>query len=54
MSEINKALGQVRPILSLVGSVLIVIALAKFFGVSVPMRGGWMEIGAGGFLIKHI
>lgn len=54
MSEINRVLGQVRPILGLVGSVLIVIALLKFFGIQVPMRGGWMEIGAGGFLIKHI
>jgi hypothetical protein len=52
MGDINKALGQVRPILGLVGSIIIAVGILKFFGVQVPIRGSGLELAVAGFLIK--
>lgn len=52
--QIDQALGQVRPILSLAGSLVIAAGLLKFFGVDVPISGSGIEIAAAGFLLKHI
>ena len=52
--DINQALGQVRPILSLVGSAIIAAGLLKFFGVNVPISGSGIELAAAGFLLKHV
>lgn len=51
--SVDQALGQARPVLSLVGSVLIAAGLAKFFGVGIPISGSGLEIAAAGFLLKH-
>ena len=53
--NIGQAMGQLRPILSLIGSALIAIGLLKFFGVNINiLRGSGLEIAVAGFLIKHI
>jgi len=52
--NIDQALGQVRPITTLIGTVLIVAGLAKFFGVQVPISGSGLEIAVAGWLIKGI
>lgn len=40
--------GQFRPLLSLVGSLVIVAGLAKFAGVNVPISGSGLEIAVAG------
>lgn len=50
----DQIFGQLRPILSLIGSVIIVVGVLKFFGVQVPVTGSGLELAAIGFLIKHI
>jgi len=50
----DQALAQVRPILKLIGTVLIVIGIAKFFGFQIPMRGSGLEIAVAGYLTKSI
>ena len=46
--------GQLRPILSLVGSILIAAGILKFFGVNVPIGSGGLEIAVAGYLMKSI
>ncbi len=46
--------GQLRPILSLAGSVLIAVGLLKFAGVNIPISGSGLELAVAGFLAKHI
>lgn len=51
----DQIFGQVRPILSLIGSILIVVGLLKFFGVNINvMSGSGLEIGVAGYLLKAI
>lgn len=50
----DQAMGQIRPILSIIGSVLIVAGLLKFFGMAIPIQGGGLEIAVAGFLMKSI
>lgn len=54
MTDLNQILGQIRPILSLIGSVLIAAGLLKFFGVNIPMSGSGLEIAVAGWLLKGI
>lgn len=51
----DQIFGQVRPILSLIGSIIIVVGLLKFFGVNINvLQGSGIEIAAAGFLMKNI
>lgn len=53
--DINQALGAIRPFTQLIGIVLIVVGLLKFFGVaSVGLGGGGLELAVAGFLCKSI
>ncbi len=53
--DLNQALAPVKPIAALVGTVLIIAGLAKFFGVnSIPISGGGLEIAVAGWLMKGI
>ena len=52
--NVDQALGQVRPILKLVGTALIAVGIAKFFGFDMPMKGSGLEIAVAGFLMKSI
>ena len=52
--DINQALAPVKPIAALVGTVLILAGLAKFFGVNIPISGGGLEIAVAGWLMKGI
>lgn len=49
----DQALGQLRPILSLAGSVMIAAGLLQWFGVNIPVTGSGLELAVAGFLIKH-
>lgn len=49
LMSVDQALGQARPILSIIAA-----GLAKFFGAGVPMAGSGIEIAAAGWLIKQI
>ncbi len=46
--------GQLRPILSLAGSILIAVGLLKFFGVNISFGGSGLELAVAGFLMKSI
>ena len=51
----NQIFGQLRPLLSLVGSVLIIIGLLKFFGVNIQFASGsGLELAVAGWLTKNI
>lgn len=50
----DQIFGQLRPILSLIGSVIIAAGLLKFFGVNIPISGSGLELAVAGFLLKHI
>lgn len=52
--DINQALAPIKPIASLIGTVLILAGLAKFFGVNIPIGGGGLEIAVAGWLLKSI
>lgn len=45
---------QVRPILSLLGSIVIIIGLVKFMGINIPVNGSGLEIAFAGLLTKNI
>lgn len=50
----DQALGQIRPILKLIGSAMIAAGLLKFFGVGIPMKGSGLEVAVAGYLTKAI
>lgn len=50
----DQIFGQLRPILTLAGSILIAGGLLKFFGVNVPIHGSGLEIAVAGYLMKSI
>ena len=50
----DQVFGQLRPILQLVGSILIVAGLLKFFGLNIPINGSGLEIAIAGYLTKAI
>jgi hypothetical protein len=50
----DQIFGQLRPILSLAGSILIAVGLLKFFGLNIPMNGSGLEIAVAGYLLKAI
>jgi len=52
---LDKVFSEARPILSFIGSAVIIVGALKFFGVNINvLNGGGLEIAAIGFLIKHI
>lgn len=50
----DQIFGQLRPILSLAGSLLIAVGLLKFFGVNIPIGGSGLELAVAGYLMKSI
>lgn len=52
--DINQALAPLRPILSVVGSVIIIVGLLKFFGVQIPVTFPGLELAAAGWLMKSV
>jgi hypothetical protein len=50
----DQALAQIRPILSLIGSIVIIIGLVKFMGINIPVNGSGLEIAVAGWLTKNI
>ncbi|WP_296203598.1 hypothetical protein [uncultured Hyphomicrobium sp.] len=46
--SVDQALGQARPILSIIAA-----GLAKFFGAGVPIGGSGLELAVAGFLLKN-
>lgn len=52
--DLNQALAPVRPITSLVGTILIIAGLLKFFGLNIPIMGSGLEIAVAGWLCKAI
>lgn len=53
--NLDKVFSDIRPILSFVGSAVIIVGVLKFFGVNINIvNGGGLEVAAIGFLIKHI
>ena len=39
--DVNQAMGQIRPILAIAGSILIAAGLLKFFGLEIAVAG-WL------------
>jgi len=52
--DINQALAPVRPFASLIGTLLIIAGLAKFFGVQIPISGDGLQIAVAGWLLKNV
>lgn len=53
--NLDHAFNQVRPILSLIGSAVIVVGVLRFCGVNINiLNGSGLEVAAIGFLIKNI
>ena len=50
----DQIFGQLRPILSLAGSIIIAIGLLKFAGVQIPVSGSGLELAVAGWLTKQI
>lgn len=46
--NLDQTLGQICPITGLIGSIIIMCGVLKFFGANIPIRGdGWQIILAG-------
>lgn len=52
--DINAVITPIRPIAVIVGTVLLIAGLAKFFGVNIPISGGGLEIAVAGWLLKGV
>lgn len=52
--DMNQALGQVRPITSLVGTVVLIAGLLKFFGVNIPIGYPGLELAVAGYLLRSV
>lgn len=50
----DQIIGQLRPLLQLVGTVLVIAGLVKFFGFNVPISGSGLEIAVAGYLLKTV
>ena len=50
----DQIFGQLRPILSLAGSILIAVGILKYFGVQIPLSGSGLELAVAGWLMKNI
>lgn len=50
----DQIFGQLRPLLTIAGSILIAGGLLKFFGVNVPIHGSGLEIAVAGYLMRSI
>lgn len=52
--NIDQAMAPVRPIISIIGSVLIAVGVLKFFGIQIPVSGSAIELAAIGYMMKAI
>lgn len=52
--NIDQVFGQLRPLLQLVGSLMIIAGLLQWFGVNIPVTGNGLELAVAGFLAKNI
>lgn len=52
--DLNQALNPIRPFAQLVGIILVIVGLAKFFGVNIPISGSGLEIAVAGYLMKSV
>ena len=52
--DINQAMAPIRPIAALIGTLLIIAGLAKFFGVQIPIGGSGLEIAVAGWRLKGV
>jgi hypothetical protein len=54
MVDLNQVLSPIRPLTQLIGTVLLIAGLAKFFGVNIPINGGGLELAVAGYLLKTV
>jgi hypothetical protein len=52
--NVDAIFGQARPLIRLVGAVLIVAAAAKLFGMNFPISGGVSELALVGIGLVHV
>lgn len=52
--QLPDVFAQLRPLLSVVGSVIIAAGLLKFAGVQIPISGSGLEIAVAGWLTRNI
>lgn len=52
--QVDTALAQIRPVLSLIGSVIIAAGLLDFAGVNIPQISDGIRLAVAGFLLKHV
>lgn len=50
----DATLASARPVLSLIGSIIIAAGLLKFAGISIPTHGSGLEIAVAGWLLKQV
>ena len=46
--------GQARPFLSLIGSIIIAVGLAKFFGLNIGIGYDGLQLAVAGWLLKNL
>ena len=52
--NVDQALGQIRPLTHLIGTLVLVVGVLKFFGVQIPISGSGIELAVIGYLTKSI
>ena len=52
--DLNSALAPARPFLALIGKVLLIAGLLKFFGVNIPVGYPGLELAFAGWLTQSI
>lgn len=52
--DLDQVLSPIRPFARLVGTVLIIAGLLKFFGLQIPINGSGLEIAVAGWLLKSV
>jgi hypothetical protein len=52
--NINQILDPIRPIAQLVGKIVLVCGVLKFFGINIPINGSGLELAAIGWLMASI
>lgn len=52
--NLDAALAQLRPVLSIAGSIIIAVGLLKFFGLEIGLTKSGLELAVAGWLLKAI
>jgi hypothetical protein len=52
--DLNQVLAPIRPVAQLVGKIILIAGVLKFFGLNIPINGSGLELAAIGWLMASI